>query len=241
MVYKGSKKHILNLIDSNDFIDIINTILWPYNAYVSDKNTVQPKGRNDAAEYGLQAFINKHNLAHTFPQLNDFNFNNWWMPSGGKAPTWDMLSLCQINGKEGILLVEAKAHVGEFSKSGKPALREGCSSGSYTNHTKIEHCIQDACNHLKSSYNGFHISVNQHYQLSNRIAFAWQLQQLNVPVVLLYLGFTGDTYFKDYFKDGHHWKSEFRKYTSGVIPDTFINTKESDFLFINSSLPVNNI
>jgi hypothetical protein len=240
MVHKGSRKHVLDLIDRKDFIDTLNNILQQYDANISDNKTVQPKGSNDDFEYELQCFIDTHNLAERFPSLKDVNsnFNKWWNPRGGKAPTWDMISLCQLNGKEAILLVEAKAHIKEFDLKGK-RLKDNPSDGSITNHSNIEARIKEACDNLNCTYTGFDISRDKHYQLSNRVAFAWQLKQLNVPVVLLYLGFTGDTYFKtDFFEDHTHWEEEFTKYIKDVIPVNFINKNESDFLFIHSSLPI---
>lgn len=240
MAHKGSKKHVLDLIDREDFIYSLNNILRPYEASITDKKTVQPKGKNDVSEYGIQSFINKHNIAERFPLLMDFNFNKWWKPSGGKAPTWDMISLCQLNGKDALLLVEAKAHKSEFNKYGKRPLKENPSIGSESNLSNIEARISEACGNLNTTNNGFTISIKSHYQLSNRIAFAWKLNQLNVPVVLLYLGFNGDVDFNDSFESNSHWEEEFNKYISGVVPRNFINKKESDFLFIHLSLPIKN-
>lgn len=240
MAHKGSKKHILDLIDSNDFIDTLNTILLPYNAIVTDKKTVQPKGKNDVSEYGLQTYIDKHKLAERFPSLKDVNsdFNKWWKPSGGKAPTWDMISLCQLDRKDAILLVEAKAHKSEFNRSPKQSSKVKSYIGSETNLTNIEAKIKEACENLNTTKSGFKISIDSNYQLCNRVVFAWRLNQLKVPVVLLYLGFTGDDYFKDLFKDDSQWEGKFNKYIAGVVPKEFINEKKSDFLFIQSSLPI---
>lgn len=239
MEHKGSKKHVLDLIDREDFIYSLNNILQPYDAIITDKKTVQPNGRNDVSEYGIQSYINKHKLAERFPSLIDFNFDKWWKPSGGKAPTWDMISLCQLKGKDALLLVEAKAHKSEFNKSGKRPLKENPSDGSEINLTSIEARISEACDNLNSTNNGFAISIKSHYQLSNRVAFAWKLNQLNVPVVLLYLGFTGDTYFKkDFFEYDFHWEEGFNKYIKGVVPSSFINSKKSEFLFIHKSLAI---
>lgn len=41
------------------------------------------------------------------------------------------------------------------------------------------------------------ISHASHYQLSNRIAFAWKLASLGVPTVIVYLGFLSDTGIRD--------------------------------------------
>jgi len=238
MEHKGSKKHILDLIDGEDFINSLNNILQPYEANIIDKKTIQPKGKNDAAEYGIQSYINKHKLAERFPSLKDYNLNKWWNPSGGKAPTWDMISLCQLDGKDALLLVEAKAHKSEFNKGGKRQIKDKSSDGSRANHQNIEKCINDACSNLSNTCTGFNVSVKSHYQLSNRVAFAWKLSQLNVPVVLLYLGFTGDDYFRDFFRDDSIWKDKFEKYIAGIVPRNFINNKESDFLFIHAPLEI---
>lgn len=244
MAHKGSKKHILELIGSKNFIDTLNAVLLPYQAKIIDKKYIQPKGAMDVSECGLQTFINKNKLSERFPTLMDFDFNTWWKPSGGKAPTWDLISLCQLDGKDAILLVEAKAHKSEFSRSKKQLPKNKQpdnkpSEGSEINHLNIEARIKEACDNLNIKNTGFKISIASHYQLSNRVASAWRLNQMEVPVVLLYLGFTGDTYFKkDYFQDNALWRQEFTKYIDGVVPSAFINNIESDFLFIQSSLEV---
>jgi hypothetical protein len=244
MEHKGSKKHIIELIDSDDFIATMNTILLPYRAEITDKKYMQPKGSMDVSEHGLQTFIKTNKLRERFPTLADFDFNKWWSPHSGKTPTWDMISLCKLHGKDAILLVEAKAHKSEFSRSKKqlPKKQQADnkpSEGSEINHLNIEARIKEASDNLNTKNTGFNISTASHYQLSNRVASAWRLNKLDVPVVLLYLGFTGDTYFKkDYFEDNALWRQEFTKYIDGVVPSAFINNIESDFLFIQSSLEV---
>ena len=238
MEYKGSQKHILDLIDSMDFVSKMNSILEPFNASVTDNTTVQPEGYKNPSEISLQTFIYKKRLLEHFPSLADCDFNKWWKPFGGKAPTWDLISLCQIDGKEGILLIEAKAHRSELAKYGKAEMHDKSSNGSIANHGSIKSRIKEANDSLKINNNGFNVSTCTHYQLSNRVAFAWQLKQLGIPVVLLYLGFTSDDYFKDKFKNESHWKESFDKYINGIIPVEFINSKASEFLFIESALNV---
>jgi hypothetical protein len=41
---------------------------------------------------------------------------------------------------------------------------------------------------------------------------------VGVPVLLLYLGFIGDTYFRDYLRDADHWQQLMRGYLQGVVP-----------------------
>lgn len=238
MEHKGSKKHILELIDSNDFIATLNTILLPYQAKITDKKYMQPKGSMDVSECGIQSFINKNKLKERFPTLIDFDFNKWWSPHSGKTPTWDMISLCKLDGKDAILLVEAKAHQTEFAKSGKTKLKLDATEDAKKNLKNIEDKIEEACISLNTTCKGFNISTTKTYQLSNRVAFAWKLNQLEVPVILLYLGFTNDTYFTDKFGSKLIWEEKFNKYIDGVIPSAFINTMESEFLFLQSSLDI---
>lgn len=237
MEFKGSRKHVLKLIDNPKFLTNINKILMPFGAALQDKKTIQPKGLMDVSEYQLQYYINNHNLANIFPKLAKVNFNTWWNPNGGKAPTWDMISMCKLNGKDALFLVEAKAHASEFVTKGKP-VKANASEGSRANRDNIENRIEEACDDLSSTNNDFNISIDTHYQLSNRLAFSWKLNQLNIPVVLLYLGFTGDTYFKDYFTDENQWEKQFKNYIQDVVPLSFLNSTDSDFLFIHSSLPI---
>jgi hypothetical protein len=63
------------------------------------------------------------------------------------------------------------------------------------------------------------ISVDRHYQLANRLSAAERLASCGVPVVLLYLGFTGDTYFEaDYLRDDAHWQRVMGVYVLGTVP-----------------------
>ena len=64
-------------------------------------------------------------------------------------------------------------------------------------------------------------SRDSHYQLANRLAFAWKLATLGFPVVLLYLGFTGDTGIEDVgpaFNNDADWNRAFAEYTNGIVP-----------------------
>ena len=100
----------------------------------------------------------------------------------------DIASACEIEGKSGLLLVEAKAHENELSYSGKSS--PGVSVNSQGNHQQIGQAIAEANAGLElAAGNPWGISRDSHYQLSNRFAWAWKLASLGVPVVLVYLGF----------------------------------------------------
>lgn len=72
------------------------------------------------------------------------------------------------------------------------------------------------------------ISRDSHYQLSNRIAFAWKLASLGVPTVLVYLGFYGDEGIRDAgepFRDHAHWDETFASYAHTLVPSDLFNTR----------------
>jgi hypothetical protein len=117
------------------------------------------------------------------------------------------------------LLVGAKAHESELKRDGK-ALKTGASEQSRRNHEHITGALDEANRALGAAVHGdVNISVTTHYQLANRLAWTWKLAECGLPVVLLYLGFTGDTYFeKDYFRDAAHWQRAMGAYMEGVVP-----------------------
>ena len=53
---------------------------------------------------------------------------NWFLrfPRGANTPNWDIASTATVDGREGLLLVEAKAHTRELSDSGKARLPARC-------------------------------------------------------------------------------------------------------------------
>lgn len=115
----------------------------------------------------------------------------WWLADGAaRTPNWDIASTCEIEGKRGLLLVEAKAHAKELRHSGKKLARDATTK-SQRNHQQICRAIAEATCGLKlaTGRNSWHLSWCSHYQLSNRFAWAWKLASLGVPVVLVYLGF----------------------------------------------------
>ncbi len=117
---------------------------------------------------------------------------NWWLAvqrGNPNTPNWDIASTCNINGKRGLILVEAKAHAKELNSKGKSLSRKA-SENSRKNHEQIFGAIAEANRKFQSEIGGdWNISRDSHYQLSNRFAWSWKLASLGVPVVLVYLGF----------------------------------------------------
>lgn len=109
----------------------------------------------------------------------------WWLKgsSSGRIPNWDLVSTCKIMGERGLLLVEAKSHEGEFKG------KDDTTKAAETPAKFIREALKEATEALNQFHPGFDLSASSHYQLSNRIAFAWRLASQGVPVVLVYLGF----------------------------------------------------
>ena len=76
------------------------------------------------------------------PELRQW-LQHWWLavPKGANTPNWDLAATCRIEGRKGLLLVEAKAHTNELSDAGKltPA-----KENSRRNHKRIGSAIEGA-------------------------------------------------------------------------------------------------
>ena len=142
----------------------------------------------------------------------------WWLVEGGsRAPTpnWDIASTCTISGRDGLLLVEAKAHVGEQSPLDK------CGAESLKNREPIKRAIMEANAGLREVAGGsWQLSAQHHYQIANRLAWSWKLARLGVPVVLIYPGFLDAvelSYGRTPFRSKTDWKNALLEYCRDVI------------------------
>jgi hypothetical protein len=125
-----------------------------------------------------------------------------------------------MDDRPALVLVEAKANVPELSTSGK-LLGPNASDESRDNHKTIGAAITEACLRLRRISPTVCISRDSHYQLSNRVAFAWKLASLGLPTVLVYLGFCGDDGIADVgepIRDGEHWDEVFAAHAHSVVP-----------------------
>jgi len=151
------------------------------------------------------------------------SLQTWWLAheAGANTPNWDIALSCEVEGKPGLVLVEAKANVPELGLLGKK-LDCAASEASRENHERIGRAIDEACTALRLVNPKISISRDSHYQLSNRIAFAWKLASLGLPTVLVYLGFLGDRGISDAgepFRDMAHWNEVFAKYAHSLVPN----------------------
>ena len=145
----------------------------------------------------------------------------WWNPYNGRTPIWDIASTCRIQGKSGLLLVEAKAHKNELDSSGKPFEKEKASCNAQLNHRQIGYAIAEADAGLRSiTGRPWQLSRDDHYQLSNRFAWSWKLATLGIPVVLLYLGFLDAeemAYDGPLFQSEKDWKRILKDHSRSVV------------------------
>jgi hypothetical protein len=203
----------------------MNSLLAGVDASITSSDHYQPKGYADPAEWTIRRFCKAY-----CQDLFDFKaFDAWWVPDKYRNPQWDLLSTCTIKGRPGLLLVEAKANDSEVKVEGK-SLAVNASEQTRINHEIIGQCISEAASDLNKRFpgGGINISRDSHYQLSNRIATAWKLASCGLPVILLYLGFTGDEGIRNVgepFIDNDHWQRIMGKYMSGVLPLHFPGKK----------------
>ncbi len=141
----------------------------------------------------------------------------WWLAvrTNANTPNWDIVSTCTINGQEGLLLVEAKAHAAELHKGGKP-------KGRAENDASIGSAIAQASAALKQVVPDWALSAATCYQLCNRFAWAWKLAMLGTPVLLVYLGFLHAEEMRDQgapLTDQDDWERLVRNHGRGLVPN----------------------
>src|SRR5690606_24323468 len=155
----------------------------------------------------------------------------WWLYTNSwshRTPVWDLISTCTINGKKGIVLVEAKAHWDELNdKPKKKSSDSGSKDDSIKNYERIGEAIEEANTAIKNKHPQINISRDDCYQLSNRVAHAWWLANQGIPVVLLYLGFLNCQDMNDgkrkLLKDHNDWQTCFNEHAKKVGVDTITN------------------
>jgi hypothetical protein len=154
----------------------------------------------------------------------------WWLtvPEGANTPNWDIASTATIDGIDGLILVEAKAHVAELKDDGK------AQGGNEKNHEQIGRAIGAASKALNEVRSGWALSRDSRYQLANRFAWSWKLASLGVPVVLVYLGFLNADGMRDQgapLSDGQTWEQLVKQHAASTVPES----AWSDALMIGST------
>jgi hypothetical protein len=228
---RGSRKHVLDWVEQPTFLDELEALTAPAPCRIPAGAHHLPRGHAQPKEARLDNFGR-----HVLPTSVAWDeLRRWWLryPKGANTPNWDLAVECEIGGRAGLLLVEAKANIRELSKAGKARERE-TSAGkarseesrkhSEENSAQINVAIESARVGLEQHLPGIAISRDDHYQLSNRLAFAWKLASCGIPSVVLYLGFTGDKGMRHPLRDEAHWHSVFQAHLAAICPGGLTET-----------------
>lgn len=234
---KGSKNALMQLLKTKDFADTLNHLIKPVKASITIYDKWIPDANNAEKEAELKDFL-KYNFS---PELGE-KIHDWWLEvkhPRASTPNWDLVSTCTIEGKKGLLLVEAKAHAEELHTEGK-SIDSDASADSAKNHERIGKAIEEARLAFNKEISGISISRDNCYQLSNRVAHAWWLANQGVPVVLMYLGFLNCQDMNDgknkLLTDDEDWQNCFKSHAQNVgvekIIDQWVDCGESGFITI---------
>jgi hypothetical protein len=213
---RGSREHVLEWTSRPTFVTELLALALPVDCRVTAHSIWRPTGSESPQEARLETF-GPEALGADYDWTR---MKRWWKPGGGNTPNWDIALSCHIEGEKGLILVEAKANVPELGESGKLAGKDP-SELSRQNHDRIGEAIDEARGALALVVPGIGISRDKHYQLSNRIAFAWKLASMGIPTVLIYLGFIGDAAIANAgepFGSEAHWDGTFRDHFEAVCP-----------------------
>jgi hypothetical protein len=243
---RGSRKHVLDLLECPDFAARLASVLNGTSIRLADSPCCRPTSRKSKYEWSeddVESYLKRHPVKEWAGTLS----SSWWVAGRGTRPTWDLLCHLLVTERPGLLLVEAKAHEGELDWAGKQ-LKNSAKLASKDNHSQIARCIAEANTALNKQCDGlFNLDVGSHYQLANRLAYGWKLASLGLHVVLVYLGFTGDTYFDhDFLRDANQWQRVMGGYLQGVVPHQFPERVHSmasggSLQMLVRSLPVINV
>jgi hypothetical protein len=216
--FRGSRKHMLDWLDSPTFRAELNELLSPSGAVVEPADVWAPFGSSQPEEARLETFGPRY-----LPEFSQWQkVRDWWLKHhrGANTPNWDLVATCSLGGRRGLVLLEAKANKAELKPEGK-SLGLEASQRSKDNHEHIGAAIEAARAALLPRWPTLAISRDAHYQLSNRIAFAWRLASLGLPTVLVCLGFIGDAGMRDVgepFASDKDWTEAFWKQAEGILP-----------------------
>jgi len=216
--YRGSRKHILDWVESPRFLGELKEMLKPVDVEIPSTAAYMPMGYASPQEAKLDEVSTEFAIAHGVrDELRD-----WWLRHhiGANTPNWDLIVECSVEGRPGLILMEAKANVPELKKDCM-FLAAAATENSRENHDQISKAIAEARAGLKAVGIEARIRIDSHYQLANRIAFMWKLASHGIPTVLVYLGFTGDAGIADAgapFISDSDWQNVFDEYARSILP-----------------------
>lgn len=210
---RGSRARCVLLTEGSrdDVADRLTHIAAPFARIDPDQHVWMPGGFSAPAEAKLgeatRLLSSEHRSLVT----------DWWLAVRTRAntPNWDIAATATIGDRQGLLLVEAKAHTTELKRAGH-GIRN------VDNLARIRGAIEEASRALSSRDSEWCLSCDSHYQLANRFAWSWKLASLEIPVVLVYLGFLNAVEMMDQgapFRTPVAWEEAVRAHAVGVLPD----------------------
>lgn len=223
---KGSYRHMLDLVSSPHFEAILGNLLEETNARLANPDYRHPKGRSkkkDWTESDFEEYTRKYPL-DCLPGGLD---RKWWIPFKGNRPTWDLICHIEFEGLPGLLLVEAKAHVGELGEKDSKTGPEKGNARSIANDYSIRLRLAEASLALtRLGIGHFQLSADHQYQLSNRIASLQKLCSQGVPTLLVYLGWLNSPdWSSDPLSSHEHWESVVKNHTEAIAPWEFVGQR----------------
>lgn len=212
--FKGSRLRCLLLTSQPDqaFAEALTRLVSPH-ATVEPHHLRAPHGflQPDEAKLGeTPGFLSDSQRTE---------ITDWWLEETRNAntPNWDLVSQCRIGEQDGLILVEAKAHEGEFKTDSDSCGAKEPNAG------QIRKAIRDATDAWNQILPGFALAFDSHYQLSNRLAFAWKLAEMGIPNVLVYLGFLDahemDDGKRKLLSDPEQWRDCVLRKSGGRVPE----------------------
>lgn len=155
----GSSDWLLKMIRSDEIDNFLETIPG-----VKTLPNMRAPSKDDSTERELKTYLKEYG----FDSKKTANIAEWWPKSG---PKWDYICQAKINGSDGIILVEAKAHRSE--SGGK------CSAKSIDSRNRIKSALQATHAALApwQTYNE-EAWFTKYYQIANRMSLSqtpWNL------------------------------------------------------------------
>jgi hypothetical protein len=223
---RGSKPrcHLLTDGASRDVAARLTALVAPH-AVVGEQDSWMPQGFSHVAEPELDK------AERLLDDATRSAMARWWLPEAAcdaRTPNFDIASTCKVDGRKGLLLVEAKAHCDELKREAagrkltvaKEGERAGVGERRRLSHGRIGLAIDEACAGLiRDTGLPWAISRETAYQMANRFAWAWKLTELGFPVVLVYLGFLNAADMADQsapFRTGEDWEREVLQHSPAV-------------------------
>lgn len=219
---KGSKPrcHWLTFGSEEQIASRLHGLAQPHGS-VSADDCWMPQGFNQLKEAELDK------APGLLPQQDRDKLRDWWLAksdSNSQTPNWDIASTCIVDGRKGLLLVEAKAHHTEMND-------KESTTASPRNRKQIAERIEEA-NISLANQTGFNwgLSHEHHYQMSNRFAWSWKLTELGYPVILVYLGFVGAEEMRSGeeqvpFSSHAEWEEHVKAHSDSLFPAEIWNRR----------------